>query len=139
MPHMPGGENTGTTPKNTIMKKVTLLIPFLALCISSYAGVKVNKSNGGPNGYETIDERHTDTEHWLNCFDPGYAACAWSVEPCDVIILPSGSYSISNDISPYVETQIAQNVLQGVMWLDNNTPVIWNGTDQYNYSIFVNN
>ena len=105
----------------------------------AYAGITVDKENGGSKGWKLVTENHDDFgNHSLTCKDPGNDPCNWTVKPqCDLIKTSYATHSITNEIEPYVETQISNGITQGSYYLDGQVPVSWQGLDYKNYTLYI--
>ena len=134
------------------MKKVIVLImAFVALGISAQCATKtitVTKTNGGENGYKYVGEKHAtapdgSSAHLLQCSEPGYEACGWTVQPS--VLLPNGEAIPWGDLQDYALDQISQGILSGTYndgiiksGIQINRSVSWTATDLYNSNIKVN-
>jgi hypothetical protein len=124
------------------MKKILVLSAAIMFCFAtsnSYAGdIFIGKKGGGPNGYNSVKETHGGGVSSLDCQDPGYCSCTWTVQP-SLIVPSTGNPYTSDQIEAMVEQQISNNIVQGSFNLDNDPTVIvsWGGTDVDNYSMQV--
>jgi hypothetical protein len=124
------------------MKKILVLSAAIMFCFAasnSYAGdIFIGKKGGGPNGYNSVKETHGGGVSSLDCNDPGYCSCTWTVQP-SLIVPSTGNQYTADQIAAIVERQISNNILQGSFYLDNDqsVQVSWAGADIEDYSMHV--
>lgn len=94
--------------------------------------VTVTRSNEGPNGYNTVTEKHEtglfiENTHTLECSDPGDNSCYWAEKPY---------IAVDSDMN-YVEGQINSGNLSGSIVIGNRT-ITWSGTSSGDFTMTVN-
>lgn len=109
------------------MKKIFVLLAFAPAMFpaASYAGWTKIVCNGGPNGYDIVNETHSGKDHQLICIGEGTAKPQWSTCISDVVLTTNGVINISKDIEPMIEKQIQRHIVKGEMKLDDKTTVSW--------------
>ena len=117
------------------MKRLMFITGFLFLFLYNLSLnaeiVKINKANGGANGYYSVSETHdtnvfSEDVHTLNCQDPGMSPCVWTNPP-----------TVSK-LTGYAERQIQNGYLEGSyeQFLDSVRHVVnWTATNVYNSNI----
>lgn len=87
--------------------------------------ITVAKQNGGSFGYDIVKEYHDANTSLLDCYDPGFEPCEWSVEPKPRLV-------------GYAEGQIAAGNLAGSYTIVENGiryHVEWTAEDTENCTI----
>lgn len=106
----------------------------MLLSNSSYAKIIIDKSGKGPNGYNKINESHTNGSNVLTCYDPGYEACNWTVKP--LVVTSTHTYDI-DAIDANVATLVANGSPSGSYTLDGELIVSWTSTGPNDYTLQI--
>jgi len=122
------------------MKKIGFILAlFLILSYFSFArDIIVTRTNGGPNGYNYVEEHHDDggwfkgKKSTLTCADPGNSKCEWNIDPRTLpqIINTGVEYK---DLQDYAENKIKNGTPSGTF----SDPKVYNGI-LYNRSVTWN-
>jgi len=99
------------------------------------AGISVNVTGGGTNGYDKVDETHENGNHSLTCSGVGLESCCWEVSPS---VSTSQNVYLVADIMQDVESQLSSGVTDGSYSLDGEYLVQWIGSDVNNYQLNIN-
>jgi hypothetical protein len=119
--------------KNILMG---LSVAFMLIFSSNNAsaGIVIDKSGGGPGGYNKVNESHENGGHSLTCYESGSTKCEWSIKP--QLLTIQGSYDI-DDITAQIEAAISNYTYQGSFNLDNEIFISWYGQSVTDYHVVI--
>ena len=92
---------------------------------ASTSNITITKKNGGPNGYNNVEEKHFTSPsgedmHTLICSNPGYSPAEWMLSP-----IPTMKVEEFNDLLAQVDEAIAAGKENGAMFWDMGITANW--------------